>query len=104
MAKGGESDIQSAIMSMLLWHPKVAWAFVTTTGVVNRRGSYITVGVKGMPDILGQLKTGQLFGIEVKKPKEKPSDDQYKFINMIVTNGGVAGWATSIEEAMAVLK
>lgn len=102
--KQEETCIKIKIKEALLRHPKVVWAHVTTTGLLRRGGRWITVGKKSMPDIVGQLKTGQLLGIEVKRPGEEPEEGQFKFIDMIIDNGGVAGWARSVEEAMEVLE
>lgn len=100
-----EQDIQTAIMKMLLHHPRVAWCYVTTSGKVKGRGGHwMTLGVPGLPDIMGQLRTGHLFGIECKQPGNKPTEDQERFIDMIRQNGGLAGVATSVDEALEVLR
>ena len=98
-----ESDIQSAIMCALGEHPKVAWLYVTSAGSFRVKGGYMTVGIKGMPDVMGQLRDGRLFGVEVKKPKEKPKPEQLEFLDMISRNGGVSGWATCVDEALQVI-
>lgn len=98
-----EGDIQSQIMIALSYCPTVAWAHVTTTGTVKRRGKFITVGSPGMPDIIGQMRNGKLFGIEVKMPKEKDSAEQYEFIEMITSNNGVAGVARSVDDALMIV-
>lgn len=102
--KQEETGIKAAIAAALSKHPKVAWAHVTTTGLLQRGGRWIRVGKKSMPDIIGQLKTGQLLGVEVKRPGNKPEEGQHEFISMIIANGGVAGWARSVDEALEVLE
>ena len=87
-----ESEIQRSEKDVLTTHPKVAWFYVTTTGSVRRRGSYITLGYPGISDILGQLTNGLLLAVEVKKPGKKPTEVQYEFMLDVVLNGGVAFW------------
>jgi len=98
-----ESDIQSKIMIALGEHPDVAWVYVTSAGSFRVRGSYVKVGLKGMPDILGQMRSGQMLGIEVKKPKEKPKPEQIEFIDLINKNKGLAGWCCDVEGALDIV-
>ena len=108
-----ESDIQSAIMIALGEHPLVAWCMTVTTGKVKVNNRYMTLGhyitdsqkrLTGMSDIIGQLTTGQFFSIEVKLPKEKPTDEQYGFMELVSTNKGVSGWATNVNEALKIIE
>lgn len=101
-----ESDIQSQIMIALGEHPLVAWCYVTSTGTFKglKGGRPIKIGIKGLPDILGQLQNGLLFGVEVKKPKEKPSPDQLYFIELINRNGGKAGYCSDVKGALSILE
>lgn len=60
----------------------------------------------GVPDLLCIAPgTGRLVGIEVKRPngKWKATELQKKQIELIRDAGGVAGVATSVEEALAIL-
>lgn len=99
-----ESDIQSAIMDLLLRHPSVAWAHVTTSGKIKGRGGHwMTVGFPGLSDILGQLRDGRLLAIEVKKPGEKPTNDQLEFIRTVNDNNGVAFWTDSPDDVAEFL-
>lgn len=104
-----ESDIQTDIMKMLLKHPKVCWAMVITTGKFKVKGGYITVGhymsdeqkrKTGMSDILGMLNNGRTLSIETKKPGELPTEEQYEYIDLVNSRGGLAFWANSVESAM----
>ena len=100
-----ESDIQSDIMTMLTSHPQVVYAFVTTTGTVRglKGGRPFKVGIPGLCDILGMLRGGQSFGIEVKKPGEEPDDDQWEFLRLCEKNGGRYGWTCNVEGAMMIV-
>jgi hypothetical protein len=99
-----ESDIQSDIMIALGEHKDVAWVYVTSAGSFRVRGGYVTVGVKGMPDILGQMRNGKIFGIEVKKPKERPKPDQMEFLDLISRNKGLSGWCTDVLGAIEIIE
>lgn len=108
-----ESDIQSAIMIALGDHPDVAWCMVITTGVFKVKGGCITVGhyitedqkrLTGMSDIIGMLVTGKFFSIETKKPKEKPTEEQYGFMDLVDKNNGIAGWCCSVEGAIKIIE
>lgn len=98
-----ESKIQSDIMSMLLEHPKVVWAYVTSAGGFRVRGGYVTVGFKGLSDIIGQLFDGRLFAIEVKIPGKTPTPEQLDFIETIQKANGVAGWCDCVEDAKQIV-
>ena len=99
-----ESDIQSAIMIALGEHPDVAWIYVTSAGSFRVRGGYMTVGIKGMPDILGQMRNGKMLGIEVKKPNEQPRPEQIEFLELIEKNKGVSGWCSSVNGAINIIE
>lgn len=60
----------------------------------------------GLPDILAIApKTGRLVGIEVKRPKiGKLTALQKSQLEKIESAGGVAGVATCVDEALALLK
>jgi hypothetical protein len=68
---------------------------------------------KGVADILGILPDGRMFAIEVKRPGWTPPgqntkafkhhQNQQRFIDTINANGGVAFFATSIDDVIAGL-
>jgi hypothetical protein len=108
-----ESKIQSAIIDALCLHKDVAWCMVVTSGGFKVRGSYIQIGQfydsernkqTGVSDIIGQLKDGRFFCIEVKRPKEKPTKEQLHFLKMVRESGGVSGWADNVKDALNILK
>lgn len=53
-------------------------------------------------DIYG-CDNGRAFYIEMKRPGEEPSERQWKFIRDWLAVGAVSGYATSPEEALALL-
>lgn len=60
----------------------------------------------GVPDLLAIApKTGRLVGIEVKRPRlGRPTELQLRQIDRINAAGGVAGIATNVEEALALVR
>ena len=98
-----ESDIQSAIMTALTEHPRVVWAMVTTTGRVKAKGYWVSLGIPGLPDIVGMLRGGMSFGIEVKTPGNRPTELQEGFIALCTAHGGVYGWADSVDSALDII-
>lgn len=68
--------------------------WIKTHGGLFQRG--------GLPDVLGCFK-GRFIGIEVKKPGEEASEIQKYTLKEIIKAGGIAGVATSVEEALEIL-
>ena len=108
-----EKDIQRSIVSGLKSHPAVRPETVERTGVYKGRvvradGSigYAMAGQKGMADICGKLKDGRRFAIEVKRKETRNSlsDEQREFLADYIKRGDLAGVATSVEEAFAIVE
>lgn len=82
----------------------------------DQRGKMVTFGLSpGSPDLVGwktvevtENMVGQrlavFIGIEVKMPGEKPRDDQAHWLEQLAAAGGVAGVATSVDEAIDILR
>ena len=93
-----ERTIQDACMEYLGMHPKVAFVHTTTTGSLPVKGGYrIKVGYPGMGDIIGMLTDGRFLSVEVKQPKQEPTELQCDFMCMVEQCGGVAFWCDSLE-------
>jgi hypothetical protein len=106
-----EKLVQSAILSYLEMRGHFVWrnnsAFIKSE-YVNRYGQKKTrafrAGVPGSSDILGVEKgTGRFIAIEVKYGKNKPTDDQERFLAEVKSRGGIAIVAYSLDEVTAVL-
>ena len=109
-----ERDVKSDIVHELRHHPKVAWFAEINSGEWvsdNRRikGYYLHIpGEKqvssGIADIIGQLKGGQFFAIEVKREiGGVVSDKQAAFISVVQDGGGRATVARSSKEVIQFL-
>ena len=71
----------------------------------TRDGRIVHIGVHGEADIDGFRGTdGKAFYIEVKMKGKKPRDDQYAFLDAVRSMGAIAGWCTSIEEAIKLVE
>jgi len=97
-----EAEIQSAIMKALRLHPAVAWVGrYNSGGMYNQQDAYIAFNsVPGQSDLMGMLKGGLLFALEVKAPGGKLTPLQKGFIERVQKGGGIAAVVTSIDEAL----
>ena len=70
----------------------------------TKYGGRISVGNPGESDIWGHRPNdGKAFYVEVKMPGEKPRKDQLDFIEAMKNTGAIAGWCTSIPEALKIV-
>ena len=69
----------------------------------TKYGSIVKVGVPGESDIWGHRPDGRAFYIEVKLPGEEPRQNQLDFIEAMKKSGAIAGWCTSVEEALKIV-
>jgi hypothetical protein len=70
----------------------------------TKYGVIVSVGVPGEADVWGHRPhDGKAFYIEVKLPGEKPRKDQLDFLEAMRNTGAIAGWATSIPEALEIV-
>lgn len=102
-----EHDIQDAILRYLAVDRRVAWARRFNTGAHaterrDRRGRkrryFIRYAFPGCSDVLGQLATGHLMAIEVKRPGNDPTEPQRAFLTEVANAGGLAILARSVDE------
>ena len=69
-------------------------------GVGNPGGSDL-IGLRSLvvtPQMVGQ-RIGQFVAVEVKRPGQRPTEQQERFMAMVRQFGGIAGVATSVDEA-----
>lgn len=99
-----ERDVLAQIIKALRLDPRVARVERNQAGVFRDGNRYIRVGVRGKLDLTVYLKTGRFAEIEVKRDgKTKPEPHQLERIATIKREGGIAGWAWSVESALAIL-
>ena len=58
--------------------------------------------VRVTEEMVGQ-EIAQFAAVEVKTPKGRGKDEQKRFVDHIVSAGGVAGIARSVDEAQSIL-
>lgn len=69
----------------------------------TKYGGRVSVGTSGDADVWGHRPDGMAFYIEVKLPGEKPRQNQLDFLQAMRESGAIAGWATSIPEALQIV-
>lgn len=108
--KPSERQIQAAVLAYLGHHRHVAWVHRMNTGAMTvpetktSKRRFVRFAFPGCADVLGQLKTGEILAIEVKKPGKKATEQQVSFIERVNTHGGCAGVVSSIEDVEALLE
>lgn len=66
-------------------------------------GGRVQVGITGISDILFCKKGGEIYWIEVKTSKGKPSKAQINFLEVMKKNGFKGGIVRSVEEAIKLI-
>jgi len=102
-----EHAIQSAILDYLKYAKEVAWAMRVNSGKMKIQHHkyglrWINMAPAGTSDIIGMLKGGKFFAIEVKTPKRinTVTTFQKEFIDKINLGGGIAFIATSVDDVI----
>lgn len=93
-----EGDIQSEILTWL--RHQFPLAFIRKVSVGSRQvgnGKTVPNEMAGFPDIM-MLKGGVFYGIEVKRPKQKPDPHQEAVHQWLRDAGGIVYVVTSLEE------
>ena len=100
-----EAQIQAAVLKALRLHPAVAWIGRYNSGGFYDGGDrYVQFhSVPGQSDLMGMLKGGRLLAIEIKRPGARPTEQQAAFLARVATGGGLAGVATGVADALALL-
>ena len=100
-----EKRLCDQIVQYLNFQGNYVWR--TNTGSIKtEKGHMVHMARKGTSDILGLTKTGRFVAIEVKKPETRKNVTVYQqmFLDEIKRYGGIAGVATSPEEALSIIE
>ena len=94
-----ETVIMHQIMAVL--SAKGCFVMRTNSGVYfDSQGNRITIGFKGLSDLVGFRPDGRFFALEIKTPTGRPSKEQIKFVEFCMTRGAIAGIVNSVEGAL----
>jgi len=96
-----ESERQAGIVNYLSVEKRVKFFIRINGGGRFMKGSFVWfyklwVGRReqkgrGIPDIVGMLRDGRFFALEVKRPDENPTPEQAEFLSLVADAGGVSG-------------
>lgn len=99
-----EAQVLKSVMAYLRVHPNVAWRCRINSGTFCEDDRFVqSNSQRGMSDIIGMLKGGRLFAIEVKSKMGKLSDNQRDFLHLIAYENGLSGVARCIEDVDRIL-
>jgi hypothetical protein len=100
-----EAQIQLAICDYLALKKLFFWR-QNTGGVYDAKAGFHRpmpkYSMNGVPDII-VIKNGQFIGLEVKRPKSKPSDHQLEFQKQCILNKAEYYIVRSIDDVMKIL-
>lgn len=103
MSQKEETALQNKIIVALCENGCVARNH-TVGEFLTKYGATVRVGTPGESDIMGhRIADGRAFYLEVKLPGEEPRPDQYAFLEAMRQAGAIAGWCTSVEEALTIV-
>lgn len=100
-----ERDIQHAVRLALGQYPDRVCVWRNNTGVARQaNGRVIRYGLcVGSSDLIGLTSEGQFVAIELKASRGRLSHEQELFLALVRRNGGLAGVARSVTEALSLV-
>ena len=99
-----EKSVLKRVRAALRKHPNVAFCWREQSGIFTEGNRTISVGFKGKPDLVGMLRSGRFYAIECKNSDggEQTAEQAY-YLSLVRSAGGLAGFASSVEEAIAII-
>ena len=105
VSEDSERSVLKQIIAALNAHPLVVFVWREQSGVFGEGNRVVTVGFRGKPDLIGMLRTGHFFAIEVKNSAGgKESPEQAYYLSLIRAGGGLAGFASSVDDAISIIE
>lgn len=89
------------IHGLIAFHPKNGGVHQETEA--QRRANWLDGVETGASDVMA-LYRGKFYALELKKIGEKPTKDQERFLQRVWDQGGIAGWAAGLDDALAWLE
>lgn len=110
-----EIDRQAEVIRYLSVEPRVKFFMRINGGGRFIKGSFVwfyklfvpgyePAHGKGVSDLIGLLRDGRFFALEVKRPDEEPSASQAAFLALVREAGGAAGVVERWEDARKLLR
>lgn len=100
-SEGSEKNVLKRVRAALRKHPNVAFCWREQSGLFGT----VAVGFVGKPDLIGMLRNGRFFALEIKNARGGiKSEDQAYYLALIQSFGGLAGFASSVEDALAIIE
>lgn len=102
-ARTPESLVLSAVLKVLRYDRRVAWACRMNSGAVKMENRFVRFGTSGLPDVIGFTTDGRFLAIECKAEKGKLTENQRQFLRRAMESGCLAGVARNAAEALEIL-
>lgn len=120
--EAAEKDVKTAVLTFLANHPAVATVILINGGTAyNESGApvqfyRVVKGPKLMVDVMGELRDGRSYRIELKREGWKMAGPdamhdgairerkQLECIQDCISRGGVGGFVTSVEQAQEIIE
>jgi hypothetical protein len=99
-----EAQVLKSVLSYLRHDPRIGWCMRVNSGVFQDGDRFISSNSqRGCSDIIGMLRGGRMFAIEVKSHAGKLMPHQDQFLTLIRDAGGLSGVARCIEDVDVIL-
>lgn len=66
----------------------------------TRDGRPVRIGIPGQSDLCGHRPDGKAFYAEIKKPGQKPRENQLNFLEAMRNSGAIAFWCDNVDDAV----
>ena len=100
--KQTETQLVKSIRQYLSVYRIFTWR--QNQGGMKREDRFVPfTNITGISDIIGLLPDGRFLAIEAKVDKNKPTPDQWDFINAVRLNKGIAIVAYSLDDVIEVI-
>lgn len=104
-----ETDISAEIRAAIRKHyPQIRFTRHHCGLAKGWHGGIVKLGKSGWSDYIGYFPDGRFFALEIKDPKNKTNKDREKLqderLNDVLSCGGVAIKASSVEEALEKIR
>jgi hypothetical protein len=102
-----ETALVKSALTMLLYDRITCWRNNTGGAEYENKDKskrFVRYGIPGASDILGVLPGGRFLAAEAKVGRNKPTDEQWAFLNQVNAAGGLGIWFRSLKELDAKVK